>query len=324
MIAVLGAGTWGTALAVVVARNNPKDKVLLWGRHRYKDCFPEIKLPDNIEFTNDLIATINQATYLLIVVPSHGFSDLIHKIKPYLDTTKHKIISATKGLDAATNKFLSLIVANLLTQKLPMAVLSGPSFAKEVVNNLPTAVVMAFQEQHQVSFNKFIKKLNAKTFRVYASHDLIGVQLGGVFKNVLAVATGMSDGLGFGANARAALITRGLAEVLPLAEKIGANSRTLMGLSGAGDMFLTCSDNQSRNRRLGMLLASGATIEQAKLQIGQAVEALDNIASLHKLAMDYSIEMPIVVAIWKILNKSMSIKQAVEDLLAREPQAEYM
>jgi len=159
---------------------------------------------------------------------------------------------------------------------------------------------------------------------VYANNDLIGVQLGGVFKNILAVATGICDGLGFGANTRAALITRGLAEILRLADKLGAKRQTLMGLSGVGDIFLSCSDNQSRNRRFGLLLASGNTIEQAKLQIGQAIEAVDNIQALYQLAIDSNVDMPIVASTWQILNKNISLHQVVEDLLTREQQIEHV
>lgn len=324
MIAVLGAGTWGTALAVVLARNYPQSKVLLWGRRSYTNRFPDLILPDNIEFTTDLVLAIRQATDLLIAVPSSAFSDLIQKIIPYI--VSHRIVWATKGLDAKTNKFFSQIIKDLLGENVPIAMLSGPSFAKEVIAGLPTAVVIAFQDKEtdQLFANDLIKRLHSKTFRVYVSHDLIGVQLGGVFKNILAVATGICDGLGFGANTRAALITRGLAEILRLADKLGAKSQTLMGLSGVGDIFLTCSDNQSRNRRFGMSLAGGSTIDQAKLQIGQAIEALDNIEALHKLAINYKVEMPIVESIWQILNKNIPLFQVVEDLLSREPQIEYV
>lgn len=322
MIAVLGAGTWGTALAVVLARNNPKEKVLLWGRRSYINYLPDLKLPDNIEFTTELLLTIQQTTDLLIAVPSSAFIDLIKKIIPHI--TSHRIAWATKGLDSKTHKFFSEVIDDLLGKNIPIAVLSGPSFAKEVINGIPTAVVIAFKEKNKLFADELIKRLHSKNFRVYASHDLIGVQLGGVFKNILAVATGICDGLGFGANTRAALITRGLAEILRLADKLGVKQQTLMGLSGVGDIFLTCSDNQSRNRRFGILLATGSTVEQAKLQIGQAIEALDNIEALHKLANNNNVDMPIVASTWQILNNNVSLRQVVEDLLAREPQIEYV
>lgn len=324
MIAVLGAGTWGTALAIVLAKNCPQENIWFWGRHNYINYFPDITLPSNIEFTTDLFAVIKQSSDLLITVPSSGFSDLIDQIKPYIDLKQHRISWATKGMDAVTNKFFSQIVTALLGEDLPIAVLSGPSFATEVIHGLPTAVVVACHEKDQLFANDLIKKLNCKTFRVYINNDLIGVQLGGVFKNVLAVATGICDGLSFGANTRAALITRGLAEVLRLADKLGAKSQTLMGLSGVGDIFLTCSDNQSRNRRFGMLLATGITIEQAKTEIGQAIEALNNIETLYRLAMYHKIDMPIVVSTWQILHQEISLRQAVEDLLIRDPQVEYI
>lgn len=320
MIAVLGAGSWGTALAVVLARNNPQDKVLLWGRNSYKNYFKELQFPHNLEFTKDLLFVIKQSTDLLIAVPSSAFSDLIQKIIPYI--TNHRILWATKGLDAKTHKFFSELIFDLLKKNLPIAILSGPSFAKEVINDMPTAVVIACKPQDQLFADYIIKKLHSKNFRVYVSHDLIGVQLGGVFKNILAVATGICDGLGFGANTRAALITRGLAEILRLSDKLGANRQTLMGLAGVGDIFLTCSDQQSRNRRFGILLANGNTIEQAKLEIGQAIEALDNIEALYQLAVSHNVDLPIVASTWQILHNKVSLMQAVEDLLAREPQTE--
>ena len=324
MIAVLGAGTWGTALAIVLAKNRPQEKVLFWGRSSYTKYLPDIKLPDNIEFTTDLLSTVKLANDLLIVVPSCAFTDLIHQIAPHV--THHRIAWATKGLDTKTHKFFSQIITELLGEKFPIAVLSGPSFSKEVINGLPTAVVVAVQEKEidQLFANDLIRRLHSRTFRVYANNDLIGVQLGGVFKNILAVATGICDGLGFGANTRAALITRGLAEILRLADKLGAKRQTLMGLSGVGDIFLSCSDNQSRNRRFGLLLASGNTIEQAKLQIGQAIEAVDNIQALYQLAIDSNVDMPIVASTWQILNKNISLHQVVEDLLTREQQIEHV
>ncbi len=322
MIAVLGAGTWGTALAIVLANNVPQEKVLLWGRSSYTKYLPEVTLPENIEFTTDLITTVKRATDLLVVVPSSAFTSLIHSIMPYIKTSR--IAWATKGLDAATGKFFSEIMANLLGEDFPVAILSGPSFAKEVIKGSPTLVVVAGKNtnQDQLFVKDLINRLHSKNFRVYISNDLIGVQLGGVLKNILAVASGICDGIGFGANTKAALITRGLAEGLRLVDLLGGKRQTLMGLSGVGDIFLSCSDNQSRNRKFGLLLASGLSIEQAKLKIGQVVEAIDNVETLYQLSVKYKVEMPIIVKMWQIIVQKMPLQQAVEDLLAREPQVE--
>ena len=322
MIAVLGAGTWGTALAMVLANTVPEEKVLFWGRSSYTKYLPNITLPSNIEFTTDLVTTVQRAKDLLIAVPSSAFADLIQTIMPYIK--KSRIAWATKGLDAKTGKFFSQIIAELLGEHFPIAILVGPSFAKEVIERLPTSVVIAYRNrpQDQLFAKDLIKKLHSKTFSVYICNDLIGVQLGGILKNILAVASGIYDGLGFGANAKAALITRGLAEGLRLVEQLGGKHQTLMGLSGIGDIFLSCSDNQSRNRRFGSLLAKGLTVEQAKLQIGQVVEAVDNVQSLYKLAIDYKIDMPITFQMWQIIVQKRLLQHAIEDLFAKEPQVE--
>lgn len=322
MIAVLGAGSWGTALAMVLARTSPDKQVILWGRSSYTKYLPNIVLPNNLQFTTDLLATVKKSTDLLIAVPSSAFTDLLNTIKPYIKTSR--IAWATKGLDASTGKFFSQIITELLGEDLPIAIVSGPSFAKEVINNLPTLVVVAYKnkKQDQLFAKDLINRLHSKTFRIYTSNDLIGVQLGGVLKNILAVASGICDGLGFGANTKAGVITRGIAEGLRLVDKLGGQRQTLIGLSGVGDIFLSCSDNQSRNRRFGLLLASGITIEQAKEQIGQVIEAIDNVQKLYQLAINYTVNMPIIFVMWQIMIKNMSLLQAIDQLFTKEPQIE--
>jgi len=322
VIAVLGAGTWGTALAIVLAKTVPEEKVLFWGRSCYTKHLPNVKLPNNVEFTTDLIATVQRATDLLVVVPSSAFTDLIQTIMPYIK--KSRIAWATKGLDAKTGKFFSQIMLDLLGDNFPIAILVGPSFAKEVIEGLPTSVIVACRNTHQDQLfaEDLIKRLHSKNFIVYLCNDLIGAQLGGVLKNILAVASGIYDGLGFGANAKAALIARGLAEGLRLVDQLGGKRQTLMGLSGVGDIFLSCSDNQSRNRRFGLLLASGLSLEQAKLKIGQVVEAVDNVQKLYQLAINYKVDMPITFQMWQIIVQKMPLQQAIEDLFTREPQIE--
>jgi glycerol-3-phosphate dehydrogenase (NAD(P)+) len=316
MISVLGSGRWGTALAFIAARNNLKEKVFLWGRgSSYKNVFPGFQLPVNIHFTNNLAMAVHNAKFLIIAVPSNAFGTLIKQVVPYIDIKKHNIILATKGLDHSTNKFFSQIVGELVAPDFPLGILSGPSFAKEVIEDLPTAVMLAFEDQHRTTINQLIQRLNTPHFKVYPSNDLIGVQLGGVFKNVLAVVTGISDGLGFGANSRAALITMGLAEIFPLATKLQVNNNTIVGLAGLGDMILTCSDSQSRNYKFGYLLAQGHSIESARLEIGQAIEALDNISALYHLAVAYQVKMPMVELVWNIVYKKVKLLESIEILL---------
>ena len=319
-IAVLGSGAWGTALAVTLSINSPDEQIFLWGRNNHYSKNINVKLPKNLIFTTDLISTVQKFKNLIIAVPSNGFKNVIQQIKPYLN--QHMIAWATKGMDTETNQFFSQIVLNSLGENQPIAILSGPSFAQEVIDQLPTAVVLAFRSKDQLFAEQLVKKLHSKNFNIYLSYDLIGVQLGGIFKNVLAVATGICDGIGFGANTRSALITRGVAELLKLAEKLGAESKTIIGLSGIGDIVLTCCNNQSRNRKFGLLLAKGITVEQAKMEIGQAIEALDNIESLYNLAVNYKVNMPIVAAVWKILNQQLHVNQAIDFLLSNEPQLE--
>lgn len=320
-IAVLGAGAWGTALAVTLAVNSPEEKFFLWGRNNYRNKNINVILPDNLTFTTDLISTIKQFKDLIIAVPSKAFKTLVNQIKPYLN--QHCLAWATKGMDIESNQLLSSVIFDSLGSSQPIAILSGPSFAQEVIDKLPTAIVIAFRSQDKIFADRLITKLYSNKFQVFLSHDLIGVQLGGIFKNVLAVAIGICDGLGLGANTSAAIITRGIIELLKLAEKLGAEGKTIVGLSGVGDIILTCCNNQSRNRKLGLLLAQGINIEQSKIEIGQAIEALDNIESLYKLSVANEVHMPIVMSVWKIINDRLPVNQIVSCLSSSEPQLEY-
>ena len=263
IIAVLGAGSWGTAMAIHLAKHGYK--VLLWGRdlhkiaeyqraHRNTHYLPQSIFPPLLEPVAELEICQAQATDLLLAIPSHGFANLIKRLK----RPASGIAWLTKGLNPEDNALLSEVVFKHWGPGYPIAIVSGPSFAAEVVAGLPTAVTLASNNadyQH-----RFQKLLHHDNFRVYLSRDLIGVQLCGAVKNVIAIACGVSDGLGYGANARAALITRGLAEMWRLGQKMGAEEDTFLGLAGVGDTILTCTDNQSRNRRFGLLLGQGKTM----------------------------------------------------------------
>lgn len=319
MIAVLGAGSWGIALAMVLAKKSPAEQLLLWGRSSYTKYLPDhTQLPDNIIFTNDLTASVQQADQLLVAVPSCGFTNLILQILPYIK--QPQIAWATKGLDAETGKFFSQILIELLGENIAMAVLSGPSFAKEVIKEQPTAITIAGRslQQDQLFIKDLINKLNSKIFRVYSCNDIIGVQLGGVLKNILAVVSGICDGLKFGSNTKAAFITRGISEGVKLANCLGGRLDTLMGLSGVGDIFLSCTDQQSRNRRFGLLLADGLGLDQAKSKIGQAIEAVDNIKHLYQLSKNHNVTMPLVDTMWQIIENSVPIQKAMDSFLAIE------
>lgn len=323
-IAVLGAGSWGTALAIQLARNGMH--TLLWGRNseamaamaergsneRY---LPGIKFPDGVIPTSDLEQTLHQADEILIVIPSHAFRDILQTIAPRLKPAM-PLAWGTKGLEPGTRKLLHQVVAEEIPGQHPTAVISGPTFAREVALGLPTAVTVAAHDREIADY--FARRLHGAAFRAYTSTDMVGVEMGGAAKNVLAIAAGIADGLGFGANTRAALITRGLAELMRLGITLGAHQETFMGLAGLGDLVLTCTDDQSRNRRVGLGLGKGETLDKVIESIGQAVEGVKTAPEIHQLAIEHSVEMPITEQVYKVLYESETPQQAVEALLHRE------
>ncbi len=327
-ISVYGAGSWGTALALQLARNGID--VLLWGRlpehieqlsqdRENTRYLPGIKFPKNLRCSAQLKALVEHSSYQLIVVPSVGFRNLVQQLKPLLPD-EHRICWATKGIEVGSGKLLHQI----LNEEVPgrsYAVVSGPTFALEVAKGLPTAMTVAANDPELA--NVVARAFQGGNFRVYTSGDVIGVELGGAIKNVLAIAAGISDGLGYGANARAALITRGLAEIMRLGRQLGAHEGTLMGLAGVGDLVLTCTDDQSRNRRLGLALGQGKSIQQAVDEIGQAVEGLKSSHSIHMLAEQAGVEMPICQQVHCILYQELPPQQAVRELLSRQLKAEF-
>lgn len=328
-IAVIGAGAWGTALAIQLARNG--NKTQLWGRdpaqiknmaatRRNGRYLPDAPFPEQLDVTSDLALVVTHHRDLLLVVPSHTFRSVLVQIRPHL-SHESRIIWATKGLEMDSGKFLHQVVAEELGAEMPAALVSGPSFATELGKGLPTAMTAA---SHQVGFlPDVVRYFHAQNLRMYTSEDVVGVELGGAVKNVLAIAAGISDGLGFGANARAALITRGLAELMRLGVALGARQETLMGLSGVGDLVLTCTDDQSRNRRLGLALGQGKTLEVASAEIGQALEGVKTASVIHRVATEANVEMPIANDVHRILHKGLSPRAAVAELLNRELKNEF-
>lgn len=319
-IAVLGAGSWGTALSLVLASNG--QEVHLWDRddalleemsrlrcnRRY---LPEVTLPDNVIVCRELPKALENIQDILLVIPSHGFVDTLRTIKPFL-LSGHRLIWATKGLEPETGHFFDRVVEREWGSAHPYAVLSGPSFAKEVALGLPTAVAIASRNKSFLleSAARFQRDL----FDVVITDDLTGVQLGAVVKNVLAVAVGISDGVQFGSNARAALITRGIGEMLVLGKVLGARPETLIGLAGCGDIILTCTDNESRNRRFGLALAKGLTKEAALQEVGQVIEAVYNVEQLCGLAKAYEVELPIAEQVFRVIKGEISPTEAMKKL----------
>lgn len=327
-IGVLGAGSWGTALAIHLAKNN--NPVVLWDvnsshidsmkTHRINQRYlPEIPLPASIRFESDL-NKLTDIQDLLVAVPSHAFLSLITKINVLWDKKNLRVLWATKGFIPDTAQFLSEAAENVLGKNVPIGVLSGPSFAKEVAMGLPTAVTIA--SANPIFLNEIQARFHGLSFRVYTAYDLIGVQFGGAVKNVLALAVGMSDGMGYGANARAALITRGLAEMMRLGTKLGAKTETLMGLSGLGDLVLTCTDDQSRNRRMGLKLGQGQEIASIEQEIGQVIEGKQNAELVCMLARIHEVDMPICQTIYNVLFNQLSAREAVNALLLRPSKTE--
>jgi len=289
------------------------------GDRENKRYLPGAAFPDGLEARPDLADCLAGARDVLVVVPSHGLRDTLEAILPHL-AVDTRVCWATKGFELHTGKLPHQVAAEVLGAGRPMAVLSGPTFAKEVAMGLPTAMTIAANDE---SFaRELARSISSGTFRAYTSDDIVGVEVGGAVKNVLAIGAGMSDGLGFGANTRIALINRGLVEMMRLGVALGAKKETFMGLAGMGDLVLTCTDNLSRNRRMGLALAAGKTVEEAQNEIRQVVEGVLAARAVHEVAEKLGIEMPICHQVYRILYEGASPREAVEALMSRELKSE--
>lgn len=327
-LAVLGAGSWGTAIATLLAGNGRS--CLLWARdpahaaqmvatRRNSRYLDDIPLPHEVIPTSDLDDVLRRCRDLIIAIPSEGFPAFVAGLKGHI-TNYTRITWLTKGLSHANADTLDRVIADELGEDRVKAVISGPTFAYEVASGQPTAVTVASTNP---DYAKTVAGwLRNEIFRVYTSDDLIGVELGGALKNVLAIAVGISDGLGYGANARAALITRGLAELMPLFRAAGAQPGTLMGLSGLGDLVLTCTDNQSRNRCLGLALGKGISLKDGMREIGQVVEGVTTAKTVMQVADRYKTELPICEQVYRVLHEGVPAQKAVQALLNRDPRPE--
>jgi glycerol-3-phosphate dehydrogenase (NAD(P)+) len=322
IVAVLGAGSWGTALAMQLARNGLQ--VRLWGHEadhierlrelrENTDYLPGFKLADNIDPQATLVAAIEDATYLLIAIPSKGFRALLQDLEPLLKPNQ-ALFWASKGFEIESGKLLHEVIDEALPGY-RYGVISGPTFATEVARGLPAAIACAGNDAPTTS--AFAELLRGHHFRAYTSADIIGVELGGALKNVLAIAVGIADGLGFGANTRAALMTRGLAEIMRLGTKLGAHQETMMGLAGLGDFILTCTDNQSRNRRFGLAIGQGKSVPQAEIEVGQTVEGLRAAKAIHNKAKELELDLPIIEEVYRVLYEGKNPQDAVRDLESR-------
>lgn len=326
-ISVLGAGAWGTAMAISLSAHH---RVTLWGRNAdqmaemaatrtNQHYLPDVTLPDALGLSSDFVAAIEAAELLVVAVPVSALRATLQRIAQRSAPTA--VLWLCKGFEAQTSLLPHQVVAQVLPATFPRGVLSGPSFALEVARGLPTALTLGSDDtefaRHTAS------ALHHARLRVYTCNDVIGVEVGGAVKNVLAIAAGIADGLGFGCNARAALITRGLAEISRLGLKLGGKGETLGGLSGAGDLILTCTGNLSRNRQVGLLLAQGLTLPHILEQLGHVAEGVYTVREVHRLATQLEVDMPICETVHSILYANIPAATAVEALLSRAPNSEF-
>jgi glycerol-3-phosphate dehydrogenase (NAD(P)+) len=328
-IAVLGSGSWGTALAIQFARAGKP--IRLWGRdaaqladmrvaRRNLRYLPEAPFPELLQVADTLESALAGVSDVLVAVPSSGFRPFLTRLAALL-TPEVRVAWATKGFERDTGLLPHQVAHEVLGSSYITAVLSGPTFAKEVGAGLPTAMVVASADAAFAM--RVADDLASQNFRTYVSTDIIGVEIGGAVKNVIAIGAGLSDGLGFGANMRVALITRGLNEMTRLGVALGARERTFMGLAGLGDLVLTSTDDQSRNRRCGLALARGLAVDAAMREIGQVVEGYHAARVLRAVAQKLQLDLPICEGICRILFDGANAGEVVRELMARPPQAEF-
>lgn len=328
-VAILGAGSWGTALAALIARHG--HATVLWGRdastiaaidgrHENPRYLPGIPLPDTLRATTDLAIAMAGCDLVLVVVPSHAFAETLRLLAP-LRPAHAGVAWATKGFEPGSGRFLHEVADELLPPGVPLAVVTGPSFAKEVAAGLPTALTVHSDTPDFAQ--QVADALHGPAFRAYTGEDMLGAELGGAMKNVLAVATGVADGMNLGLNARAGLITRGLNEMLRLNLAIGGKAETLMGLAGLGDLVLTCTGDLSRNRRLGLALGRGQSIEDAVREIGQVVESIQTAEEVMRQASRHGIELPISSNVRDVLKGDITPSEGLKRLMSREQKPEY-
>lgn len=328
-IAVLGAGSWGTALSALLARHGYP--TLLWGRnaeqvaviehqHENPRYLPGVLLPESLRATADLAAAVAFADLLLVVTPSHAFHQTLQALARYRRPGAG-VAWATKGFEPGSGRFLHEVAGEILGPDVPLAIVTGPSFAREVALGLPTAVTVHSDDE---AFARLVAEaLHGPAFRAYTGSDMLGAELGGAMKNVLAVATGVADGMNLGLNARAGLITRGLNEMLRLNVALGGRAETLMGLAGLGDLVLTSTGDLSRNRRLGLALGRGQSLGEAVAEIGQVVESVDTVDEVMRLANRHGIELPISQLVQCVLHEQITPAEGLKIILSREQKAEY-
>lgn len=329
-IAVLGAGAWGTALAIHLAKAGHDVKLwshsveqaeLLNEQHENRRYLPGIDFPKSLSVSASLEQVLYSVESVLVVVPSSAFREVLQQVAKYTAAKPVHIAWATKGFEPESQSLLHQVAIEVLGTDAGLTVLSGPTFADEVAKGLPTAMVSASSQESEAQY--WADVFHFAAFRMYTQTDMIGVEVGGAYKNIMAIATGLSDGLGLGANARAALVSRGMVEMMRLGQALGGQAETLMGLAGLGDLVLTCTDDLSRNRRFGLALAQTDQSAQAVIQeIGQVVEGVKAVIAVKKIAERLALDLPIMEQVYKIVSEESTPKQAAMALLARSGKSE--
>ena len=326
-ITVIGAGAWGTALAINLSAQH---RVTLWARNaeqiggmqkkRVNRLYlPDIPLPDNLQLSCDLTAALVGAELLILAVPVAALRETLLLLAS--GSQPLAVVWLCKGFEAGTGMLPHQVAADVLPAAFPRGVLSGPSFAQEVARGLPTALTLASEDEAFARATAQV--LHHACLRVYASTDVVGVEVGGAVKNVLAIAAGICDGMGLGYNARAALITRGLAEIARLGVKMGGRAETLGGLSGAGDLILTCTGDLSRNRQVGLLLAQQHTLPEILHRLGHVAEGVYTVREVYQLAQRLGVAMPICVAVYRVIYEHVPASEVIAELLNRAPNSEF-
>lgn len=326
-IMVLGGGSWGTALASLLAKN--KEEVFFWVRNKEqfkliketrenKKYLPNIKIPDTVKVVNSYREAIDICNIVVLAIPSQNIRGLLVELKDYLSNST-LVVNVSKGIEQKTLKTISEVCKEIIPNN-PYIVLSGPSHAEEVGKDLPTTVVAASENKNYAK--KIQEIFTSNTFRVYTNEDVKGVELGGSLKNVIAIASGISDGLGYGDNTKAALMNRGIIEISRLADKLGADKMTFLGLAGIGDLIVTCTSMHSRNRRAGILIGKGKSVEEAIKEVGMVVEGIYTTEAAFKLAKENNVEMPIVEELYKIIYEGKKAKESVDSLMTRDKKDE--
>jgi glycerol-3-phosphate dehydrogenase (NAD(P)+) len=326
-IMILGGGSWGTALASLLAKN--KEEVFFWVRNKEqfkliketrenKKYLPNIKIPDRVKVVNSYREAIDICNIVVLAIPSQNIRGLLVELKDYLSNST-LVVNVSKGIEQKTLKTISEVCKEIIPNN-PYIVLSGPSHAEEVGKDLPTTVVAASENKNYAK--KIQEIFTSNTFRVYTNEDVKGVELGGSLKNVIAIASGISDGLGYGDNTKAALMNRGIIEISRLADKLGADKMTFLGLAGIGDLIVTCTSMHSRNRRAGILIGKGKSVEEAIKEVGMVVEGIYTTEAAFKLAKENNVEMPIVEELYKIIYEGKKAKESVDSLMTRDKKDE--